>query len=290
MKKLFVFAVFLVVIGILCAVFFIGPKKEKTTTDEKPWTVGESVAETETVSETTKAEPVDAVEAFAAFIDEKLRDSFTLLNEEERYAENQLSDVVYGLYIYDVDTDGTEELAVVRSGEDAKVFLDVYEFGNGNVRLADTIQLVLDSANEIALAPDLTSFSQIAARLTIYPKGSDRYFCLTVEQQGRYGDYNAYTAVFAYAKEKLTAKQSFRLRRIGETITLMRLNDATLLYRLSPESEDDVALAKYTDLSTAFKTEFAKLGLQAPDVRGRCCLRDGKRLFAKLSDPTLNRR
>ena len=268
MKKLFVLAIFLAVIGILCAVFFIHPNSEKSKSQEKPWTVGEQASETEKQTETTKKAVVDAVSAFTDYITGEMRERCVYLNEGENYARSQLADAVYGLYIYDVDTDDTQELAVVRAGQDG-TYLDVYEFSDGKVRLADSILLVLDSANEVVFAPDYATFTHIAARLSIYPQGGDRYFCLTVEQQGRYGDYNAYTVVLEYAKEKLAEKQGFRLRRIGDTVTLMRLGDATLLYR-SPEETaegESVALAKYSDLAEAFRTEYDKYGLTAPDVK-----------------------
>ena len=267
MKKLFVLAVFIAVIGILCAVFFIHPNTDKKGSDEKPWTVGDVVETSETDAQTTEKKEKDAVSAFTDFIDGKLRESSLLMDEGVPYPPEELKNAVYGLYIYDMDTDGTEELAVVRTGEDG-AYLDVYEYASDTVRLASSIRLVLDSANDIALKPDLTTFTHIAARMTIYPQGSDRYLCLTVEQQGQYGDYNAYTSVLEYAKEKLSVKQSFRLRRIGEALTLMRLGDNTLLYRRVTEADEgEVALAKYSDLDTAFKTEYAKYGLTAPEIK-----------------------
>ena len=267
MKKIFVLAVFIAVIGVLCAVFFIRPNTQRTGSDEKPWTVGDAVETTQAETETTEKAAEDAVSAFAKFIDEKLRESSTLMDAGEPYPPAELKNAVYGLYIYDVDTDGTEELAVVRTGADG-AYLDVYEYASDTVHLAGSIRLVLDNANDISLKPDLTTFSHIAARLSIYPMGSDRYFCLTVEQQGQYGDYNAYTSVLEYAKEKLSVRQSFRLRRIGEALTLMRLGDNTLLYRRATEADEgEVALAKYSDLALAFQTEFAAFGLNAPEIK-----------------------
>ena len=267
MKKLFVLAIFLVVIGILCAVFFIHPNSQKEDTDERPWTVGDQVMETETVTETTAKEELDAVSAFSDFVDLELRERVDFLNEGENFAPQQLQNAVYGLYIYDVDTDGTEELAVVRAGKDG-IYLDMYEFSGSAVQLSDSILLVLDEPSGLAFGTDLSSMDHIAARMTIYPSGTDRYLCLTVEQQGKYSDYNAYTVVYEYAKGKLSEKQCFRLRRIGDTLTLMRMGDAALLYRLSGDtSDEDISLAKYSDLNTAFKTEFQTYGLSAPEIK-----------------------
>lgn len=272
MKKLFVFAIFLAVIGILCAVFFMRPNKT-VESDEKPWTVGD-VEITETTREsTTQASPTDTVSAFSKYIDANMRNDRLLLDENESYTQVDLFNAVYGLYMYDVDTDGAEELAVVRGALDG-IYLDMYEFEGGAVKQAASMQLVLDSTNNVVFAPALSVFSHIAARMTIYPLERDRYICLTVEQQDVAGEYNAYSIVIEYAKSSLRVKKSFRLRRDDADVTLMRLDKPALLYQSSfgepttDEAQETVrATAKYSDLDTAFKTEFADVGLSAPQTK-----------------------
>lgn len=268
MKKIFVLAVFLVVIGVLCAVFFLRGGRDEAPSDERPWTVGSQTSAAETTEEATQGY-ADAVEAFSDYVHTKLREDYTFLSKEEPTKQASLTDAILSVYIYDMDTDGNEELSVVRADEKG-VALDVYEYGGGKVRFADSKTLDLDPMNDVTLKLSDASLRHVQARLTIYPSGADRFFCLTVEQQDAEGEYNAYTVVLEYAKEKLNVKKSFRLRRTGDVVTLMCTDNVTLLYRQAagqPEDADtEVTLAKYDDLDTAFKTEFAKLGLNAPQV------------------------
>lgn len=277
MKKIFVLAVLLVVIGVLCAVFFLRDEKEKTPSDEKPWTVGAQTAADETTAETTKAY-ADAVEAFSDCVHTQLRDKYEFLSkEDETYDAAALSDSLLGVYVYDVDADGAQELSVVRAGEKG-VALDVYEYDGGKVRFADSAAFSLDPMNDVQLSLTDASLRHVQARLTIYPSGADRYYCLTVEQQDASGEYDAYTVVLEYAKEKLNVKKSYRLRQNDGAVTLMCTDNVTLLYRQAAgqaaEANSEtaetgtaqVSLAKYGDLNTAFKTEFSKLGLNAPQV------------------------
>lgn len=293
MKKIFVLAVFLVVIGVLCAVFFLRGGKDRNDSDEKPWTVGSQTAAAETTEETTQSY-ADAVEAFSDYVHTDLREDYAFLSEEdEPFAADSLSESLLSVYVYDMDTDGDEELAVVRTGQDS-VMLDVYEYKDGKVRYADTETFTLDPMTDASLSLTDASLVHEQARLVIYPSGADRYFCLTVEQQDAAGEYNAYTVVLEYAKEKLTAKKSFRLRQSSSLLTLMCTDNVTLLYshavgQTAEPAEEPVEVestevgtdvvtetttekkvtttpAKYGDLQTAFKTEFEKLGLNAPQV------------------------
>lgn len=268
MKKIFVLAVFLVVIGVLCAVFFLHDDKQQTASDEKPWTVGSQTSAVETTQAVTQGY-ADAVEAFSDYVHTNLREGYTFLSREEPAGQDALTDSLLSVYIYDVDTDGDEEMSVVRADEKG-VALDVYEYSGGKVRFADSKTLDLDPMNDVTLTLSDASLRHVQARLVIYPSGADRYFCLTVEQQDVLGEYNAYTVVLEYAKEKLTVKKSFRLRRTGDVVTLMCTDNVTLLYRQAAgqpaDADAEVALAKYSDLDTAFKTEFGKLGLNAPQV------------------------
>ena len=218
-------------------------------------------------AETTKKEPQDAVSAFADFIDTDFRDSYNMLNEGENYSSADLENAILGLYMYDVDTDDVEELAVVRAGQDG-FFLDLYEFASGKVQNTDSEKLILDSTDDVVFSSDLSALSHMASRMTIFPKGSERFLCLTVEQQDKTGDYNAYTLVYEYAKQKITLKKSFRLRRVPDSVTLMCLDNMTLLYWSGAAAADaEVSLAKYGDLDTAFKTEFEQIGLTAPETK-----------------------
>ena len=289
MKKIFILAVFLVVIGVLCAVFFLRGGKERNNSDEKPWTVGSQTVAPETTEETTQGY-ADAVEAFSDYVHTDLRKDYAFLSEEDApFAADSLSDSLLSVYIYDMDTDGDEELSVVRTAKES-VTLDVYEYSGGKVRFADTETFSLDPMTDVSLSLNDTSLVHEQARLVIYPSGADRYFCLTVEQQDSAGEYNAYTVVLEYAKEKLTVKKSFRLRQSSSLLTLMCTDNVTLLYShaagqaaepVEPESTEagtDTVTetttekiitstpAKYGDLQTAFKTEFEKLGLNAPQV------------------------
>ena len=259
MKKIFVFAVLLVVIGALCAVFFTRGKEEPQSS-EKPWTVGADYSET-TAAETTEAPKKDAVAAFSDYIHTTLRDSYAFLSEEESYPQDALQNALLGTYIYDADCDGTEDLSVVCIREDG-IYLDLYRFADERVQFADSARLRLDPMNDINFALSLSDFAHIAARMTIYPNGSDRYFCLTAEQSDQLGDYNAYTVVLEFAKGKLNVRKSFRLRQRGDVVTLMCTDNVTLLYSSSAEE----TTAKYSDLSEAFRTEFGKIGLSAPQV------------------------
>lgn len=259
MKKIFVFAVLLVVIGTLCAVFFTRGKEEPQT-QEKPWTVAEDYSET-TAPETTEAPAEDAVAAFSDYIHTTLRKSYAFLSEAEHYPQDALQNALLGTYIYDVDGDGTEDLSVVCIREDG-VCLDLYRFADKRVQFADSVRLRLDPMNEIDFALALSDFAHIAARMTIYPDGSDRYFCLTAEQSDKLGDYNAYTVVLKYAKGKLSVRKSFRLRQRGDVVTLMCTDNVTLLYSSAAEE----TAAKYSELAEAFRAEFGKLGLSAPQV------------------------
>ena len=268
MKKLFIFAVLLVVIGVLCAVFFLRNGTDQNTSDEKPWTVGAQTSAVETTEGTTQGY-ADAVEAFSDYVHTNLREDYAFLSEEEPAQQSALSDSLLSVYIYDVDTDGTEEMSVVRTTEKG-VTLDVYEYGGGKVRFADSKTLELDPMNDVSLSLTDASLQHVQARLVIYPTGADRYYCLTAEQQTAEGEYNAYTIVLEYAKEKLSVKKSFRLRRVGNVVTLMCTDNVTLLYRQAsgqPADENmEVTLAKYNDLQKAFELEFGKLGLKAPQV------------------------
>ncbi len=311
MKKIFVIAVFIAVVGVLCAVFFTRPDRQKRS-DEMPWTVGENAPSETVTEETTRAPYEDAVEAFSDYINETLRDAYTILSTEETACrQDDLDKALLGVYIYDVDTDEQQELAAVRT-EDESVFLDVYEFVDGKVQLADSLRIALDPMESTDLSLKLENFSHISARLTIFPDGANRYFCLTAEQQfaetvthtmkqepqieettaeaetetettesvteeaerSRAGEYNAYTVVIEYAKGKLTAKKSFRLRQRGFELSLMCTDNVTLLYRY-PAAET----AKYNDLPMAFQMEFDKLGLTAPQVTAQ----DGKLTGYKVS-------
>ena len=268
MKKIFVLAVFLVVIGVLCAVFFLRDDKRDDTTDERPWTVG-AEAESVTQAETTEPGETDAVGAYSDLVHLTLRESFDFLSAEETYPAAELGDALLGVYIYDIDTDGGEELAIVRSVADG-VFLDVYEFRGGKAQYAASQKLTLDPMGDVPLSLADSAMRHIEARLTIYPVGGDRYLCLTAEQQGTDGEYNAYTVVLEYAKEKLTVKKSYRLRQNLDVITFLCTDNVTLLYRQVPgdaaEADTEVTLAKYGSLTEAFKSEFGKLGLTAPQV------------------------
>lgn len=281
MKKIFVLAVFLVVIGVLCTVFFLRGGQDQEKSDEKPWTVGSQTTAAETTEETTKGY-ADAVEAFSGYVHTQLREKYDFLSkEEEPYASASLKDSLLSVYIYDVDADEKDELSVVRA--DAKgVSLDVYEYSGDKVRFADSVMLSLDPMNDVSLSLTDNTLRHVQARLTIYPNGADRYFCLTVEQQDAEGEYDAYTVVLEYAKEKLKVKKSYRLRQNSGAVTLMCTDNVTLLYRQAAqqpvtlpqeqateqaqETSPAVTLAKYDDLKTAFETEFSKLGLNPPQV------------------------
>lgn len=268
MKKIFVLAVFLVVIGVLCTVFFLRSGRERDATDEKPWTVGSQTSATETTEATTQGF-ADAVEAFSDYVHTTLRADYDFLSEEDEiYASDALSDSLLSVYVYDADTDGNEEMSVVRTDKNG-VTLDVYEYSGGKVRHADSKTLVLDTMSDVTLSLSDSSLRHVQARLVIYPSGADRYYGLTVEQQNAAGEYDAYTVVLEYAKEKLKVKKSFRLRQTGSVVTLMCTDNVTLLYRQAQGQTDEdagVTLAKYSDLNTAFETEFKKIGLNAPQV------------------------
>ena len=229
MKKIFILAVFLVVIGVLCAVFFLRGGNDKASSDERPWTVGAQTSAVETTEAATQGY-ADAVEAFSDYVHTNLREDYALLSKEEPAEQAALTDSLLSVYIYDVDTDGSEEMSVVRTDEKG-VALDVYEYAGGKVRFADSKTLDLDPMNDVSLTLSDTSLRHVQARLVIYPSGADRFFCLTVEQQDMQGEYNAYTVVLEYAKEKLKVKKSFRLRRTGDVVTLMCTDNVTLLYR-----------------------------------------------------------
>ena len=239
-------------------------------TDEKPWTVG-AQAEPETQEQTTEPPEKDAVGAYSELVHVTLREDYAFLSKEEPCTADEIGDALLGVYIYDIDTDGDEEMLVVRTGADG-AFADVYEFRGGKAQYAASQKLTLDPMTDVSLALSDSAMRHIEARMTIYPSGGDRFLCLTVEQQGMDGEYNAYTVVLEYAKEKLTVKKSFRLRRTAEAVTLMCTDNVTLLYRRGAEAETaeaadaPVTPAKYADLSEAFETEFGKLGLTAPQV------------------------
>ncbi|MBQ7541457.1 MAG: hypothetical protein IJT44_04095 [Clostridia bacterium] len=269
MKKIFVLAVFLVVIGVLCTLFFLrGSDETENASDEKPWTVGEHTSRPP-VTETTEPAEIDAVDAFTTLVHKTLREDYAFLSKEEMYPTQELSDALLGVYIYDMDTDGKEEMLVVRTSQDG-VFADMYEFRDNKAKYAASQKLELDPMNETPLMLTDPGMRHIEARLTIYPKGADRYLCLTAEQQAMDGEYNAYTIVLEYAKEKVTVKKSYRLRQSGDAVTLMCTDNVTLLFRQAagqaPATETDVKLAKYSDLSAAFKAEFDKLGLNVPQA------------------------
>lgn len=271
MKKIFVIAVLLVVIGVICAVFLTRPNDTQTDPEEKPWTVGESVSETATQTSTTQEAEKDAVMSFSDYIHDTLREDYVFLSEETAYTEDTLRNALLGMYIYDVDGDADEELTLVRSFEDG-VYLDIYEYADGKVQYADSVKLVLDTMNKVDFSMKLSDFSKIAARLTIYPHSKARFYCLTVEQETTDGDYNAYTTVFSYKDNKLEVKKSYRLRQREGVVTLMCTDNVTLLYRNAAGQNDEatdegVSVAKYTDLNTAFQTEFEKIGLSAPKVQ-----------------------
>lgn len=271
MKKIFVLAVFLVVVGVLCTVFVLRGVNEPTKSDEKPWTVGDQTTAAETTTEPAEQGYADAVEAFSDYVHTKLREGYAFLTTEEgeTYRTDTLTDSILSVYIYDTDADGSDEMTVVRADEKG-VTLDVYEYGNGKVRFATSKTLALDPMNDVSLLLNDAALRHVQARLTIYPSGADRYFCLTVEQQSAEGEYNAYIVVMEYAKEKLNVKKSYRLRQTGSVVTLMCTDSVTLLYRQAAGQTADegaeVTLAKYSDLATAFKTEFSKLGLNPPQV------------------------
>ena len=276
MKKIFVIAVFLVVIGVLCAVFFGRRDQTEEITQDRPWTVGESTSFAEPETETTQAPEKDAVMTFSDFVHQNIREDYAFLSEETAYSEKELENALLGMYVYDVDGDSKEELTLVRSAEGG-VYLDVYEYADGKVQYADSVKLTLDSMNDVDFSMKLSDFSRIAARLTIYPHSQARYYCLTVEQETTDGDYNAYIIVFSYSKEKLEVKKSYRLRQREGAVTLMCTDNVTLLYRnaagqTDTPGEEDVSVAKYADLDTAFQTEFEKIGLNAPQVQ----VADGK--------------
>ena len=272
MKKLFVIAVFLVVIGVLCAVFFLRDGKEQSVSDEKPWTVGAQTAAAETTEAATQGY-ADAVDAFSDYVHTTLRADYAFLSKEaqtqEKYTAASLSDSLLSVYIYDVDTDDQEELSVVRTDANG-VTLDVYEYDGGQVHFADAMTLSLDPMNNVSLSLTNPELIRVQARLSIYPSGADRYYCLTVEQQDNAGEYDAYTVVLEYAKQKLTVKKSYRLRQVENVVTFMCTDSVTLLYRQAQGQPEDagteVTLAKYDDLGTAFETEFAPLGLNVPQV------------------------
>lgn len=268
MKKIFVLAVLLVVIGVLCAVFFMRGNDGDETTDERPWTVGEET-ESATQAQTTEPVEIDAVGAYSDLVHLTLRDSFTFLSKEESYAAAELGDALLGVYIYDIDTDGAEETVIVRAVSDG-IFADVYEFRGGKAQYAASQKLTLDPMGDVSLSLSDSSLRHIEARLTIYPVGGDRFLCLTAEQQGADGEYNAYTVVMEYAKEKLTVKKSYRLRQNLDVITFLCTDSVSLLYRHAPgdaaDADTQVTLAKYDSLTEAFKAEFGKLGLTAPQV------------------------
>ena len=235
MKKIFILAVFIAVVGVLCAVFFTRADRQSGS-DEKPWTVGENVSAESRTEETSRAPYTDAVEAFSDYINLRLREDYAILSTENgvRYASDALQKAILGVYIYDVDADDAQELTVVRNEADG-VYLDVYEFKNAEVQRADSIKLVLDPMEKTDFSLALADFAHISARMTIFPDGAYRYFCLTVEQQNmpqaldedaaeasaapdaestkapaaqsRAGDYNAYTVVLQYSKEKLAANR-----------------------------------------------------------------------------------
>lgn len=266
MKKFIVFAVLLVVIGVICVLFFGNPGGDNgvTESDEKPWTVG-SVTSTTVVEETTEADFEDAVSAFSDYVNHHMRDSLHFLSKEQSYNDD-LKNSVIGLYVYDMDGDLTEELSLVRVGEDG-VYLDLYEFRDKKVFYADSIRLVLDSMDSLNLSLNPTEFAHLASRMTIVPHGVNRYFCLTTEQETKDGVYNAYTIVFSYEKEKLSVKKSFRLRQKEDVLTLMCTDNVTLLYSSATSGEDGTSAAEYNTLDEAFKTEFAKVGLAAPQLK-----------------------
>ena len=266
MKKIFVIAVFLVVIGVLCTVFVLRGNRTEADSDEKPWTVGDRAESTTQAESTTEAE-ADAVSAFSAFIHTDLREDYTFLSTQEPADAAQTENALLGAYMYDVDTDDQEELCIVRASDG--VTLDIYEYKNGRVQYAASQKLELDTMNDVSLSLPDASMRHVQARLTIYPSGADRYLCLTAEQQSVDGEYNAYTIVMEYAKEKLSVRKSYRLRQSADVVTLMCTDSVTLLYRQAsgqPQEDSAVTLSKYSDLDTAFKTEFAKLGLAAPQV------------------------
>ncbi len=280
MKKIFILAVVIAIIGILCALIFNNHESENDVKNpaEKPWTVGDTVETTETPTE--KAVFDDAVMCFSDFINTELREKYTFLAETTVYRTLDFSSAVLGLYVYDIDSDGTDELSVVCT-DDGNIRLDVYEFTDGKTELSASLDLTLDPEDSVLFTKEVTADTNVAARMTIYPNGNERAFCLTCERADGSISYNSYTVVFSYSEGEITLRNSFRLRTEDNRLSLVNTLDGTPLYTVigssaepatDTEISEDVTEADITvesdfeSLSDAFNNAFSNIGLKAPDV------------------------
>ncbi|MBQ3150413.1 MAG: hypothetical protein IJB86_04120 [Clostridia bacterium] len=292
MKKLAVLSVILVVIGVLCAVFFNSKKPENDVNpEEKPWTVGDNT-EAPTAEATEQTVFDDAVMCFSNYINTTLRDKYTFVEESKMCLSDDLKTAVCGLYVYDVDGDETDELSVLYTSDGA-FCLDVYEYVDGTAQLSATAMLSLDTLDEEMFTTDNTLSPNIAARMTIFPNGKDRFYCLTCELADPILGYNAYTVVYEYRDSEITLKDSFRLRTKNNQLTFTDTSDSTVLYSavgtpVEPttdttdttdvsealtetatevETELDVTVeSEFETLSDAFNHVFADIGITSPDI------------------------
>ena len=282
MKKIFILAVVIVLIGVLCALIFNNnePDTAVTKSDEKPWTVGDTV---ETSEKATKAAVFDdAVMCFSDFINTELREKYTFLSETVVYKTEDFASSVLGLYVYDVDGDGADELSVVCTGE-GSIKLCIYEFVNGKAELSASSDLVLDPEDSVLFSGGITKDTNVAARMTIYPNGNKRAFCLTCECADGSASYNSYTVVLSYADGEITVNNSFRLRTADNKLTLTDTIDGTVLYTAigtheenstdtteavtEVQVEEDVTVeSEFDSLADAFGNALADTGLNIPDV------------------------
>ena len=281
MKKIFVLAVIIVIIGVLCALLFNNGKTEpEINPDEKPWTVGDSI-ELLTEESTDAIIFDDAVMCFSNFINTELREKYSFIEETKVVTTDDLASSVVGLYVYDVDSDAVDELSVIYTNEG--VFcLDIYEFVDGTARLSATTELSLDSMDSKLFTTDLTSDSNIAARVSIFPNGKERAFCLTCELAESDIGYNAYTVVYEYKDGVITLKNNFRLRSLNNTLSLTDTVNSTPIYTVtgsdipdtadtteainSSSSEEVTVESDFDSLTDAFNNTFDSIGLKAPDI------------------------
>lgn len=290
MKKLIVFAAILVVVGILCTFFFTNKNKEpEVDPNEKPWTVGDV---TEISSEVSTEQTVfdDAVMCFSNFINTELRNKYSFLSESSVYMADDFIALVIGLYVYDTDSDGVEELSVIYV-DDGAFSVDIYEFVDGEAKVSASTKLALDPMDEKLFSVENLSSSNIAARMTIYPNSNERLYALTCELADNETGYNAYTAVYSYKDDEITLKNSYRLRSHENKLTFIDTVSSTPLYSvigsftedttdttdvtdttavtdaIEEETEVDVTVeSDYDSLADAFNEHFAKIGLTSPDI------------------------
>lgn len=287
MKKILVLAIIIVIIGVLCA-FIFNQKEPETVTDpnEKPWTVGDSV-EVSSEKSTEKITFDDAVMCFSDYINTTLRESYLFAEETKVYKADEIEKAVVGLYVYDIDSDSQEELSVVYT-QDGSFCLDVFEYEDKTAKLSATTKLDLDNLSEEMFLTEKVLCQNIAARMSIFPNGKERAFCLTCELADSAAGYNAYTLVYSYKDGEIALKNSFRLTSKDNKLTLSDTKNSVDLYtaigtisedttdttdatenitEVEPNTETDVTVeSEFDSLIDAFNSAFKDISLKSPDI------------------------